>query len=206
MTGNKTKTMKDLMRQRRVDKINEEREAGRKRIREIEEQHRNRAGKQRKNIYIHPDHVEDLDERRRQQEANKKEPKKTGYSTVCRLINRDNCRELLLKGSFVRSKCKSGAVFIFKVCGKDQVMMQPVPIEFMNRTAIMHVRKRSMSAFRRYGYHAVMDGTPQPCQVLHMLGLSPVVEEYVFRLDEYVVQDEAFGETFAYRFIPLHIG
>lgn len=206
MTGNKTKTMKDLMRQRRVDNIKQEREAGRKRIREIEEQHRNRAGKQRKNIYIHPDHVEDLDERRRQQEANKKEPSKTGYSTVCRLINRDNCRELLLKGSFVRSKCKSGAVFIFKVCGKDQVMMQPVPIEFMNRTAIMHVHKRSMSAFRRYGYHAVMDGTPQPCQVLHMLGLSPVVEEYVFRLDEYVVQDEAFGETFAYRFIPLHIG
>lgn len=203
-TGNKT--MKDLMRQRRVEKIKQEREAGRKRIREIEEQHRNRQQKQRKNIYIHPDHVEDLDERRHQQEANRKEPRKTGYSTVCRLVNRDCCRELLLKGSFVRSKCKSGAVFIFKVCGKDQVMMQSVPIEFMNRTAIMHVRKRTMSVFRRYGYHAVMDGTPQPCQVLHMLGLSPVVEEYVFRLDEYVVQDEAFGETFAYRFIPLHIG
>lgn len=203
---NTSKSMKDLMRERRIEKAKKEREAGRKRIREIEEQHRNRARKQRKNIYIHPDHVEDLDERKRQQEANKKEPRQTGYSTVCRLINRDGQRELLLKGGFVRKKCKSGAVFIFKVCCKDQVMMQPVPIEFMNRTAIMHVRKRTMSVFRRYGYHAAMDGTPQPCQVLHMLGLSPVVEEYVFRLDEYVVQDEAFGETFAYRFIPLHIG
>ena len=199
------KSMKDLMRERRIDKIKKEREAGRRRIREIEQQHRNRAKKPRKNIFIHPDHVEDLDERKRQ-EANKKEATRTGYSTVCRLINRDGCRELLLKGSFVRNKCKSGAVFIFKVRGKDQVMMQPVPIEFMNRTAIIHVHKRALSAFRRYGYHAVMDGTPQPCQVLHMLGLSPVVEEYVFRLDEYVVQDEAFGETFAYRFIPLHVG
>lgn len=200
------KSMKDLMRERRIDKIKKEREAGRRRIREIEQQHRNRAKKPRKNIFIHPDHVEDLDERKRQQETNKKEATQTGYSTVCRLINRDGCRELLLKGCFVRNKCKSGAVFIFKVRGKDQVMMQPVPIEFMNRTAIIHVHKRALSAFRRYGYHAVMDGTPQPCQVLHMLGLSPVVEEYVFRLDEYVVQDEAFGETFAYRFIPLHVG
>ena len=59
---------------------------------------------------------------------------------------------------------------------------------------------------RRYGYSTDMHGTPEASTVLYNLGLSPMATSYRFRLEEYKVQDQAFRETFAYKFIPLSLG
>ncbi len=166
-----------------------------------------KAPTSKKHIFIHPDRIEDLDETERKLEQNKKEAEPTGYHSICQIINKGEKRCMLLKSSFVRKKIKSGALFIFSVVNKShEVMLQPVPIEFMNRTAINHVHQRSFSLWRRYGYVVPMDGTPEPAQVLHLLGLSPTLEKYTCRLEEYVVQDAAFGELMAYKIIPMHIG
>lgn len=163
--------------------------------------------KKRRNIYIHRDHIEDLDETRKKLEANRKEAVSTGYVTDCMIRNTKRHRDLLLRSAFVREKCKSGAIFIFKVVGKDnEVMLQPVPVQFMNRTAINHITRRSFRMLRRYGYSTDMHGTPEASTVLYNLGLSPMATSYRFRLEEYRVQDQAFGETFAYKFIPLSLG
>lgn len=166
--------------------------------------------KKKRRIFIHPDHIEDLDETKRKLEVNRKEAVPTGYVSECYIRNTRRHRDMLLTASFVRDKCKSGALFIFKVYGKEhEVMVQPVPVEFMNRTSINHVEKRSLMRYfshRRYAYRTDMHGTPEVSTVFFNLGLSPMAQSYHFRMEEYTVQDAAFGEVKAYKLVPLHLG
>lgn len=163
--------------------------------------------KKRKNIFIHPDHIENLDETAKKLEAGRKEAEPTGYTSECLLRNTKRHRDMLLKKAFVQEKLKSGAVFFFKVVGKEhEMMMQPVPVEFMNRTSINHVEKRLFGSLRRYAYRTDMYSTPEPSTVLFNLGLSPVAKYYRFRLEEYKVRDAAFGDMMAYKLVPLSMG
>lgn len=164
------------------------------------------AEKKKKRIFIHPDHIENLDETDRKLEEKKRDPIKTGYTTTCIIRNTEKRREILLKADFVREKIKSGVFFIFKVLNKEhQVMFQPVPIEFHNRTAVNHVERRFLGSLRRYGFRSDMHGTPEAATVLYNLGLSPQLEEYKFRLEEYSIRDAAFGDVYAYKFIPIGV-
>lgn len=161
--------------------------------------------KKRRNILIHPDHIENLDEKNRRLEANRKEPKATGYETVCTFRNTRKHRDVLLKTDFVRNKCKSGVFIIFKVVNRKEVMLQPVPVEFMNRTSICHVERRFLSHWRCYGYRARLERAPEPAMVFIHSGIDPLIPEYTFRMVEYSIQDEAFGEVLAYKLEPLHM-
>ena len=49
----------------------------------------------RKNILIHPDHIEDLDKKYKRLEENRKEPVRTGYTSICRLRNTRLHRDIL---------------------------------------------------------------------------------------------------------------
>lgn len=166
--------------------------------------------KKKRKIFIHPDHIEYLDETKKKLDANRKEAVATGYVSECLIRNTGRHRDMLLPDAFVREKCKSGALFIFKVHGKEhEIMVQPVPVEFMNRTSINHVVKRSFArifSHRRYSYSVDMHGTPEASTVLYLCGLSPLARSYRFRLVEYTVQDAAFGEVKAYKLMPLHVG
>lgn len=161
------------------------------------------CAKKRKHIFIHPDRIEDLDETNRRLEANRKKEEPTGYKSVCHIRNTRRRREILLKSDFVKEKCKSGVFILFKVVNRKQIMLQPVPIEFMNRTSIIHIRKRNFSRFRKYGYKARLDRSPEPASVFYETGLDPMLQGYTYELEEYKVQDAAFGEICAYKLIPL---
>lgn len=160
----------------------------------------------KKKIFIHPDHIENLDEKYEKLEKDKKPEKETGYRSICYIRNTRKCRQIHLKANFVKEKCKSGAFIIFKVVDKPQIMLQPVPIEFMNRTSVGHIEKRNFAFFHRYGYKAELDRTPEPATIFYNLGLDPMLKGYVFEMVEYVVQDEAFGEIFAYKLVPVKMG
>lgn len=159
----------------------------------------------KKHIFIHPDHIEDLDETNRRLEASRKEPQLTGYESVCYVYNKARRREILLTKDFVRSRCKTGIFFIFKVVDKSEVMLQPAPLEFINRTSICHVEKRPFAFFRRYAYRAVLDRTPEPAMILYHSGVDPQLPGYTFRMVEYKIQDAAFGEVPAYKLVPHKI-
>lgn len=156
----------------------------------------------KKNILIHPDHVEDLNAKYEKLEKNRKEPVRTGYTSVCRLRNTRFHRDILFRKSFVREKIPTGAFFVFKEVGKDNVMLQPCKAEWMQRSHIDHVRGRILAPFRFYGCRAELDTTP-PSQILYILGIDPLVNSYTFRMEEWKVQDEHSGETLAYKLVPL---
>lgn len=159
--------------------------------------------KKKKNILIHPDRIEDLDRRNERLERNRKEPVSTGYITTCRLRNTRHHHDLLLPASFVRNKITTGCCIIFKVLGKDEMMLQPVPPKYINRTSICHVHRRFFSMFQRYAFRIPLDAVPEPCAILHGLNLDPLLTSYRFQLAEYRIMDDAEGELMAYKFIPV---
>lgn len=156
----------------------------------------------RKNILIHPDHIEDLDKKYKRLEENRKEPVRTGYTSICRLRNTRLHRDILFRRMFVRDKMPTGAFIIFKELGKDSVMLQPCKPEWMNRTHINHVGGRFLGCLLFFSSYADLDTTP-PSQILYDLKIDPLVTSYTFRLEEWKVQDEHDGETVAYKLIPL---
>lgn len=113
-------------------------------------------GKKKRNILIHPDHIEDLDETNKKLEENGIEVKDTGYASHLKLINRPSKwngirravstllekfgfpedyvhplfrRRILLHGSFVRSKMKTRTAFIFTSRHKDDMLVQDVYLQ-----------------------------------------------------------------------------
>jgi hypothetical protein len=76
--------------------------------------------KRKRNILIHPDHVEDLDKKWAELEKNRKRPVRTGYVTSCLLRNTTDDRKLiqhrdiLFHRSFIESKMPSRGFIIFK--------------------------------------------------------------------------------------------
>jgi hypothetical protein len=146
----------------------------------------------RKNILIHPDHIEDLDKKYKRLEENRKEPVRTGYTSICRLRNTRLHRDILFRRMFVRDKMPTGAFIIFKELGKDSVMLQPCKPEWMNRTHINHVGGRFLGCLRFFSSYADLDTTP-PSQILYDLKIDPLVTSYTFRLEEWKVQDEHDG-------------
>ena len=158
----------------------------------------------KRRILIHPDHIEDLDAKEARLKKNAKEPVRTGYSTICRLRNTDNHRDIILKASFVADKIATMTFMIFHDMKNDCMMLQPVPASYIHRTSVCHVQTRFLGFIRRYGYCAELDRVPEPCSILMQCGISPLASSYKFKLEEYRIQDEYEGELFAYRFIPLH--
>ena len=157
-----------------------------------------------KNIFIHPDHIENLDDTARRLERGRKEAVPTGYTSDCVVRNSRRHRDILLSRRFVEEKCPSGAFIIFKVVDKREVMLQPVPIEFINRTSICHAERRAFARLRLYGYRARLDRAPEPAMVLFHSGVDPLLSAYLFRLEEFRVQDAALGELTAYKLVPVH--
>lgn len=157
----------------------------------------------KKNILIHPDRIEDLDRRNERLERNRKEPVPTGYTSTCKLRNTRHHKDLLLPASFVRNKIPTGCCIIFRVLGKDEMMLQPVPPKYINRTSICHVHRRTLGMFHRHAFRIPLDAVPEPCAILHGLNLDPLLTSYRFRLTEYSIMDDAEGELMAYKFIPV---
>ncbi|MBM6670044.1 hypothetical protein H6B14_04570 [Phocaeicola coprophilus] len=162
--------------------------------------------KKRQNIFIHPDRIEHLDETNARLEQGRKPAVATGYKSICCVRNSRRHRDILLRRDFVREKCPSGVFIIFKVVDRREVMLQPVPVEFINRTSICHIARRPFPWLRGYAYRAELDRTPEPAMVLLHSGVDPLLPEYTFELEEYRVQDAAFGELTAYKLIPFKMG
>jgi hypothetical protein len=162
----------------------------------------------KKNIFIHPDRVEDLDKTWKDLELNKAKPEPTGYSTVCLLRNTPEARfpfrhsDVLLKRSFVERKMPTRAFIIFHDIRQDGVMLQPVKLEWMDRSHINHARRRRLSFLHLFGYVAPLTTTP-PSQILALLGIHPLTSAYYCRLEEWRVKDQYDGEVLAYKIIPL---
>ena len=157
-----------------------------------------------KNILIHPNRIENRDETNRRLEKNRREPKPTGYVTDAILRNTQRHRDLLLPLSFIRTKMPSCACIIFQVLGKEEMMLQPGPTKYMNRTSICHATRRIFASIRRNGYRVELDAVPEPCTILHTLGIDPRTTGYHFRMEEWQIMDDAEGLTCAYKLIPLH--
>lgn len=156
----------------------------------------------KKNILIHPDRIENLDKSR---ETRKKiEPRQTGYASICRIRNTNRHRDILFTTDFVAKKMQSLTFMVFHPIGQDKTMMiQPVPVEWINRTSVCHIQERFLSAFRKYGFRALLDRVPEPCEILRMTGINPLATGYTYRLEEWSINDDLQGEIMAYKLIPL---
>lgn len=162
--------------------------------------------KKKRNILIHPDRIEDLDKTRREQRRKAIEPKRTGYESVCRIRNTRRYRDILFTTDFVSKKMQSLTFMVFHPIGQDNTMMiQPVPVEWINRTSVCHIQERFLSAFRRYGFYADLDRVPEPCEILHMTGINPLAKGYTYKLEEWVINDDLQGQIFGYKLIPLSV-
>lgn len=164
----------------------------------------NNSPKKKSRKFIHPDRIEDLDKRDAELEKKRREAKPTGYVTHARLRNTKRNQDLLLPADFVRRKMPTCLCMIFKVLNRDEVMLQPVPARYMKRTSICHAYRRPWGFLRRYGCHVTLDAVPEPCTILHILGLDPLMTSCKFRLEEYSIMDDGEGEVMAYKLIPEH--
>jgi hypothetical protein len=173
--------------------------------------------KKRRNIRIHPDHIENLDEKYKKLEMNSQEAVFTGYHTVCKVRNYlynnkwFKASDVLFTSKFVEEKMPTRAFIIFNEIRKGRngapektgnVMFQPAKQEWMNRTHINHVVPRGFSRLRKFGYRAPLDSTP-PSQIFYEYGIGVKAKYYYFRLVEYRVKDEYDGDVFAYKLVPL---
>lgn len=171
--------------------------------------------KKKKNIFIHPTHIEDRDETRKKLEKKKIEPRKTGYTDNCKVTQRPSRLNPLLKllhldlifhryihltDDFVTKNCPSRCCIIFKQVGKDELFLQPVPAKYMKRTNILHIKKKWLGNFRWWGYKAYLD-VPEPSTVFYTMGMHPLTRSAQFILEEWTVMDDAEGELNAYKFI-----
>jgi hypothetical protein len=164
--------------------------------------------KNKRHILIHPDRIEDLDAKWAKLELNKREPVRTGYTSVCRLRNLFKGPALfrrldaLFPRSFIEEKMPSRGFIIYHDMKRDWVMIMPVPPEWMHRSHVNFVSERILSLFRRFAYKASLDST-SPSTVFYYSHISPLCASYAFRLEEWLVHDEHLGDKLAYRLIPL---
>jgi hypothetical protein len=183
----------------------------------------------RNNIRIHPDHVEHLDQTRAEARKHAIKPERTGYESVCQLVNEEKktltsllfgYREFRFKAKFVKEKMKSGVFITFapfdskqaeraeNETGDEQhrtgIMLQPVPVEYMKRTSIAHIHRRLFGFLCRFGYYADMDTVPEPCEILWRMHLDPTMRRATFILEEWKIKDDKQGETFAYKLKLKH--
>ncbi|WP_300794272.1 hypothetical protein [uncultured Bacteroides sp.] len=157
-----------------------------------------------KNKIIHPDRIEDRSETIKEREKLKIKNEHTGYTSHCVIINKSKNRSILFKSSFVKEKIKTGCLVIFKVVGQNEIWMQEVTPQFSARTSIAHVKKRMFHFLCRYGYKAVLDGTPEPATILFNSGVDPLLSKYRFRIEEYTAKDEFIDKekVMNYKLIP----
>jgi hypothetical protein len=173
--------------------------------------------KPKKHLFIHPDHVEDLDKKYERLELNSQEAVYTGYTSVIKIRNYlyqggfFKASDVLFTSRFVREKMPTRAFIIFNEIRKGKngrpektgnVMFQPAKQEWMNRTHINHVVPRLLSSLRRFGYRAPLDSTPPP-QIFYEYNIAVRAKYYYFRLAEYRIKDEYDNDVFAYKLIPL---
>ena len=161
--------------------------------------------KKRKNILIHPTHIEDLDKKHADLRKKAIKPKATGYNSICRIRNTRWRRDILFKADFIAEKMKSMTFMVFHPIGEEKTMMiQPVPPEWINRTSVCHVQQRLFGAWRRFPFYAQLDRVPEPCEILRQCGISPLASGYTFLLEEWKINDDIMGEINAYKLIPLN--
>lgn len=169
----------------------------------------------KKNIFIHPTHIENRDETNKKLEKKKIEPRKTGFTDKCKVTQRPSRLNPLLKllhlqpvfhryihltDDFVQKRCRSHCAIIFKQVNKDEIYFQPVPAKYMKRTNILHVKKKWMGNFRRWAYKAYLD-VPEPSTIFYTLGMHPLTKSATFTLQEWRIMDDAEGELNAFKFI-----
>lgn len=156
-----------------------------------------------KHKLIHPDRVEDLDEKNKNLEASSKDPQKTGYSSTCIIYNKPHRREIVFRKSFVEEKIPAGVILIYKVLKQEKIMLEPVDLSFINRTSVAHIEPRRFFSFRRYPYRALLDTTPEPSMIMLHSKVSPKLPAYKYRLDEYIIRSDEGKDVKAYQFVPL---
>ena len=191
-----------------------------------------RAARKKQHILIHGDHIEDLDERDRREQAEAVEVKETGYRTRCRIVSREDrwnwlrravngmvgwmfpewkmpcrmkyVRRVELKRKFVEMRMVTRCVHLFHDPKRDKMYLQCPELQMMQRTSIAHVERFGWWWLRRYGYYATLDMTPEPSYVMLLTGVNPDKT----RSQEYDLVEEDgkcryMGVTKVYRMEPV---
>lgn len=159
----------------------------------------------KKNILIHPNRIEDLDQKQAELRKKAIKPKATGYNSICRIRNSRFHRDILFKADFIAEKMKTMTFMVFHPIGEEKTMMiQPVPVEWINRTSVCHVQHRLFGKYRRFGFKADLDRVPEPCEILRQCGIDPLANGYTFLLEEWEINDDVMGKITAYKLIPLN--
>ena len=189
-----------------------------------------RAKRKKQHIRIHADRIENLDERDEKERREAVEVKETGYSTQCRLVNKEGglnwlrrlvnrmlgwavprgesvwklkfVRRVEFKRKFVEMRVETRCVHIFHDPKRDKMYVQFPPLKMMNRTSIAHLKKKKYSWAHRYGYYAELDMTPEPAYVMMMTGVHPDAKVQDYRLVEEDGKCRYFGVTKVYRMEP----
>lgn len=191
-----------------------------------------RAARKRRNIRIHADRIEDLDERDRREKAEAIEAKETGWKCRCRLVNRpsrwnwlrrvvNRCaqwampegenllpmrydRRVELPRKLLCNRVVTRCVHLFHDPKRDKMYMQFPPLKMMNRTSIAHVEQYRLPWLRRFGFFAILDMTPEPGYVMLLTGVNPQHHTSMeYELVEEVGKDRYMGVGHVYRMEPI---
>lgn len=115
-----------------------------------------------------------------------------------------NCVEM--KRKFVRDKVVTRCVSFSGVYnkGKDKTLcMQVVPLEFINRGCVEHVKKKRWSWLRAYPYYAELSNTSAPALMLES-GVNPMHSHRVtYEVTEIMGKDRMLESPYYYRMKPV---
>lgn len=165
----------------------------------------------KKNIRIHKDYIENLDDTNKKLEASSFKAHPTGLRIRCKVVNRDSimnpiCRAMGLPRTHYMSFLftATAATFFPTRCfimfidkATRAVFLQPVPAQYLNATHIMHISERRMP-FSRFVYRAPFNGCT-PAQLFYTLGIDPLTRSIELYLEEWRVADQHLGETSAFK-------
>lgn len=104
---------------------------------------------------------------------------------VCMDLQYRNRMEL--KRNFVKTRVVTRCATLFKGKNKGKnvgLILQPVPVEYLNRIAVEHVEKKSFSILRKYPYYMDLNSY-SAVELLRCAGVNPLVHrDMTFRLVE----------------------
>ena len=198
------------------------------------ESDKRRSRRKKRNIRIHLDHIENLDETAERIRTEGEEAKETGYTSVARIyymesrlnwlrkiINSmtswaypyDQCccpmkyiNRIELTRNFVKIKVVTRCVTMFSGKNKGKktgLIMQPVPMEFLNRMAVEHIEKKPFAWLRRYPYYADLNSY-SAVELFRIAGINPLVTKRAkFRLIELTGKERDQEIANYYRLQPI---
>lgn len=118
-----------------------------------------------------------------------------------RYINR-----MELKRNFVKTKVVTRCVTMFlgKNKGKDTgLVMQPVPVEFLNRMAVEHIEEKPLGICRRYPYYMDLNSY-SAVEIMRCAGVNPLANKsVVFGLTELKGKESSGELAYYYKMQPI---